>query len=158
MASFNVPLLSLNVRGLHSDELKRRSIFNWVKQFNHSNSIVFLQETHSSTRCEKLWRKEWGSDIFYSHGATDSRGVAILVPSQLDVTVTQQLRDDRGRYILLDCSIDGSRFILVNVYAPTKNHLQEQCTFLSNLRETLEPYLGENLILGGDFNTIIDCI
>lgn len=156
MASFNFNVLSLNVRGLQSDVLKRMSIFNWLKRFNCSNSIVFLQETHSSTGCEQMWKRDWGSDIFYSHGTTDSRGVAILFPKQLDYSVTELLYDDRGRYLLLDCLIDGSRFILVNIYAPTKNHLRDQCQFLADLKNALEPYSGENLILGGDFNTVID--
>ena len=157
MASFKFDLCSLNVRGIHSDEMKRRSIFNWLQVHNNgSRSIAFLQETHSSVKCENTWRSEWGSDIYYSHGTTESRGVAILFPGHLDITVSQQLADDNGRYVLLDCIIEGSRFIFVNIYAPTKNHVAEQCEFLANLKQTMEPFSGENVLVGGDFNTVLD--
>lgn len=131
-------------------------MFTWLQTHNPSNTVFFLQETHSSVDHEQTWRSEWGSDMFYSHGTTESKGVVIMFPKQLDVTVSQQINDDHGRYILLDCLIDSSRFILVNVYAPTKNHVTEQCHFLTSLQEALEPFSGENLIVGGDFNTILN--
>jgi endonuclease/exonuclease/phosphatase (EEP) superfamily protein YafD len=154
--TFNFNLLSLNVRGLKSDALKRRSLFHWFKNHNESNSIIFLQETHSTKECVIDWRTEWGSDMFFSHGTSDSRGVAILFPANLDVTVTNEISDNDGRFLLLDIIIDETRLIFVNVYAPTKSHVVEQCQCLEELREVLMPLSGENLILGGDFNTVLN--
>ena len=42
---------------------------------------------------------------------------------------------------------------LVNVYAPTKDHLENQITFLSELNKILEANTSNNLIIGGVFNT-----
>ena len=75
-----VKLLSLNVRGLQ-DSKKRRELFLWLK-LNHkgSKSFILLQETHSKIEDELLWEKEWGSQILFSHGTSQSRGVVILFP------------------------------------------------------------------------------
>ena len=67
-----------------------------------------------------MWRSEWGAKVFYSHGVSNSRGVAILMPNNLDFVVQQEISDKNGRFILLDILIDDIRLILVNVYAPTK--------------------------------------
>ncbi len=155
-STFKFNLLSLNVRGLKSDAHKRQSLFHWLKKHNDTDSIIFLQETHSTENCTSNWCREWGSDIHFSHGSSDSKGVAIAFPASLDITVTNKITDQNGRYLLLDCLIEGTRFILVNIYAPTKNHVPEQCLFLEEVLETLRAYSGENLVLGGDFNTVLD--
>ena len=46
-----------------------------------------LQETHTTDSCEKLWSELTGSHCFYSHGSSESRGVATLIPKDLDVKV-----------------------------------------------------------------------
>ena len=66
---------SFNVRGL-SGETKRIAIFKWLK--TSKGNIHFLQETHSTTKCVKSWEREWDGEIIFSHGASNSRGVAIL--------------------------------------------------------------------------------
>ncbi len=70
-------LNSLNCRGL-ADGRKRRAIFQWLKTYH--KGIVLLQETHSTSSCEKQWLSEWGGEIFFSHGNYNARGVAILLP------------------------------------------------------------------------------
>ena len=47
-------------------------------------------------------------------------------------------------------------YILVNIYAQTKNHEKERLKFLESLYEFLSDYSGENIIMGGDFKTILD--
>ena len=72
-----VKLLSLNIRGLQ-DSKKRREIFTWLKH-NHkgSKSFILLQETHSKKEDELMWKNEWGAQILFSHGTSQSRGVAV---------------------------------------------------------------------------------
>ena len=115
--AFNFHLSSLNVRGL-GETFKRRSIFHWLRKFHAG--ISFLQETHSTTESEKIWRSEWGANIIFSHGTSNSRGVAILLPNNLDYVIQKEINDSNGRYLILDTLIDNTRLILVNVYAPTK--------------------------------------
>ena len=41
-------------------------------------ALLFLQETHSSIEDEKQWNDNVKGKIFYSHGTTNSCGVAII--------------------------------------------------------------------------------
>ena len=72
--------ISLNVRGI-SNFRKRRTIFTWCRK--QKADIIFLQETHSTKDNELLWKREWGAPLFCSHGANNSRGVAILIRKAL---------------------------------------------------------------------------
>ena len=75
--SERLQLLSLNVRGI-GDNTKRREVFRWLKRYHKGgDSIIMLQETHSTPNSELVWEREWGSKIYFSHGANNARGVAI---------------------------------------------------------------------------------
>jgi len=66
----------LNVRGIR-DQTKRRSISMFLKDQNAT--IYFLQETYSEPSDENVWKKEWGGEVFFSHGTKNSWGVCILI-------------------------------------------------------------------------------
>ena len=148
-------LLSLNVRGIRENS-KRREIFRWLKRFhNGDNCIIMLQETHSSENIESLWESEWGSHIYYSHGSSQARGVAILLPKHFNFNFKVLWKDTEGRIIALTLLCEGKPFNIVNVYAPTKDKVSEQKQFLNTLELNLD--LAESsYIIGGDFNTYLD--
>ena len=54
-------IASLNVNGLNNIK-KRKSIFNEFKTKKYD--VIFLQETHSTNKTEKLWELEWGGQFF----------------------------------------------------------------------------------------------
>lgn len=56
--AFNI--LSVNIRGMN-DRKKRRNVFRWVKKNKYD--ICFLQEAHSTTEMENVWKNEWGKYI-----------------------------------------------------------------------------------------------
>ena len=92
-----------------------------------------MQETHSSTNDEQIWKKDWDGDILYSHGSANSRGVAILLPTDIYINfeIISIPRDLYWRILMSECKIESQSFILVNVYAPTKDKPQEHIwTFL----------------------------
>jgi exonuclease III len=148
-----VTLNSLNVRGLR-DDTKRSTIFHWLK--NSYKGICLLQETHSSLDVEEKWRREWNGHIEYCHGTTNSKGVAVLFPSNYDVIVVSKQTDDDGRYIVLDVCIAQERLIIINLYAPTKDKEREQILLLDKIQEIVEDNQGLPIILGGDFNTYLN--
>ena len=92
-----------------------------------------LQETHAIDGCEKLWAELSGAHCFYSHGSSESKGVATLIPVDLDVKVNNVVRDDDGRFLLLDITFQESCFILLNTYAPTKEKPNLQIGFIEKL-------------------------
>ena len=153
-------LLSLNVRGLRSAK-KRREIFRWLKRYyNGKNSLVFLQETHSTKLDEKIWEKEWGSKILYSHGTSNSRGVAILLPETYNFEILEHEEDPLGRKNVLCLNYENEQLCFINVYFPTQDHVNEQHDFLELLVNDISQHQDKSLIIGGDFNTYLtklDC-
>ena len=148
--SDSLKLLALNVRGL-SIFRKRRAIFTWCRK--QKADLIFLQETHSTKNDECKWKKEWGSEIIFSHGSSNARGVAVLIKSSLDIVIQHKLLNSNGRSITLKVKIKDKNYLLVNLYGPNKD--AEAVRFYQNLSATLreiDPDSDDNIIIGGDFN------
>ncbi|ESO90527.1 hypothetical protein LOTGIDRAFT_123325, partial [Lottia gigantea] len=149
----DIGLLSLNVRGLR-DKPKRDKIFRWLK--NQKQKIIFLQETHSCLSDESVWAREWGSNIYFSHGQTNSSGTAIL--TRCDLILNKKISDDFGYYLILVTEFLNYTLILVNIYSPIPNgdqkvYYEKVSNELIKLQNTLDSCI---FILGGDFNNILD--
>ena len=144
---------SLNVRGLNNEK-KRQTIFHWL-QSSHQG-VTLLQETHSLERDENLWTKDWGNKIIFSHGTRHSSGVAILLDKKYDYNISEVKKDTNGRFLLVNIEINNENFILINVYAPTKDNSKEQKQFFEYVNDKLEDYTGCNIIIGGDFNVCLN--
>ena len=99
-----------------------------------------------------------GGGVYFSHGEYNARGVATLIPEKLlsDFELKEEKSDDNGRMIVLDCKIYETNLILINIYAPTKDHIKEQLTFYENLYRVIEQYSDQNIIIGGDFITYLN--
>lgn len=140
---------SLNANGLQSPQ-KRRAIFKKCRTGGHD--FILLQETHSTPAIAKLWQTEWGGSIIYSHGESNARGVAILIPRNSCFNIVHQTCDNQGRFIILHVEREGHSFVLGNIYAPTQDHPQEQIQMINNLEDELIASGAVDIILGGDFN------
>ena len=57
-----------------------------------------------------------GYTHLFSHGTHNSRGVAIVMPNNLDYEVQEVNTDNDIRLLILDILIDDTRFILANIY------------------------------------------
>ena len=73
------------------------------------------------------------------------------------MTVKKKLSDKKGRVLILDTRIDGSDFLLINIYNTNTGKeqvsvLNELTTILSNFQNTLN----HNFIFGGNFNIFFD--
>ena len=151
----NISLNSFNCRGLRCKS-KRLSIFNWLN--TSVKGVTLLQETHSDNGVEKQWEKEFGGSIYFSHGTSNSKGVAVAIPNCLKtlIKVIEIKSDDSGRLLVVHGEVAGAELVIVNIYAPTKDIPHEQNTFLDNLRAFIEEHGDKNLILGGDFNICLN--
>ena len=152
-SSFNCNFLSLNVKGIR-DKLKRESIFTWLK--DKKTDIIFLQETYSTKEIEDEWRLSWDGDVCFSHGTNHSRGVMVLIDSKLDVQILNTIIDNEGRYIIIECNIQGLNFTIANVYFPVRGKIAEQIKFLQDFDKVLKELnvKDKSFIIGGDFNMI----
>ena len=146
--------ISLNTRGLKGD-FKRCSVFNWLRKKQYD--FCFLQETHSDILLEAKWKLQWGNEILYSHGIGNGAGVAILFSGTQDIQIISTQRDCQGRILIATVRLDNKdKYTLVNIYAPTKNRVINQVLFLETLVNLFETHQGDNIIIGGDWNTILD--
>jgi len=113
-----VLIATFNVNGLRQT-IKRKAIFYFLKQ--KQIDIILLQETHSLSADEILWKYEWGGDILFAHGDSNSKGVAILIIRNLNYRLGKLLLDPCGRFNLAKTDFDKKKIILENVYAPNKD-------------------------------------
>ena len=147
----NLGVATFNVNGINSRD-KRIKVFEWLK-LKHE-SVIFLQETHSTPEAEKQWEREWGGRIFFSHGKSNSTGVAILVKTALSGAEPIKIeRDNVGRCILVDLKVEDIPFRFVNFYGPNK----DETAFLEDtFKKAYSNKTHDNIIIGGDFNTVMD--
>ena len=143
-----VAIASYNVRGIREYN-KRHKIFKLIKE--RAFDIVFLQETHTVKNDEKIYKSQYGGQIFYSHGTSNSRGCAVLIRKNLTTTIHRSIKDPDGRYLILDVTIQDLRCTLCNVYAPNTDDVAYFVEVISNV-EKLE---NGKIIIGGDFNTTL---
>ena len=159
MAELNFDVISLNTAGL-GDFIKRRKVFNYLKKHVSRKGIVFLQETHSLRKDEKMWTNQFGcgtGSIIFSHGKSDARGVLIAFREAVKYSIRSKHVDKEGRYIVLDVLIDNNPVILVNYYAP--NVESDQLKYfdeLTHIFDQLQASENTTFIWGGDFNLFFD--
>ena len=106
MASLKV--FSNNVKGLRAT-FKRKKIFHFLNTLNCD--FFCLQETHSDKDIEKEWSDEWCGKIAFSHGATNSLGVAILYKDKHKILHTYA--DSKGRFVSVTIQIEDKKILLI---------------------------------------------
>ena len=151
----DITIFCFNARGL-GNKIKRIAIFEWLK--SKKGDIFFIQETHSSHEFETAWKEQWGGEIFFSHGKSNSRGVAILIAPETDVIINSIVHDEEGRCLVLECNLNEINYTLVNIYAPTIDKVTDQANFGHVLYNMMEKYFGHNIIIGGDLNINLDVL
>ena len=154
--SDNILFISNNVKGLQN-KTKRIKIFEYLKNNSLPNGVIFMQETHSCINDEKRWCDDFGGTLYFSHGTTNSCGVAIGHFGSKKFELVQKLTDNNGRLLVVEAKIDDNIFILVNIY--NANIESEQILTLNELNTLLESLNitdDKKVIIGGDFNFIFD--
>ena len=142
-------IATLNVNGLRNDQ-KREILFNHLNREKYD--IICLQETHSTREDEGSWTKQWGGEMAFNHGESNSKGVAILASRKSEIKLENLDKDDEGRLITCDILWNNTPISILNIYAP--NQMYNRKTFFQNLNKYL--YEGENWLIAGDFNCHLD--
>ena len=62
---------------------------------------------------------KYGEFYSYFNSSNNSRGVGIIISKKLKFSVLEVIRDPCENFILLDMSIEGFRFTLGSIYAPS---------------------------------------
>ena len=94
----------------------------------------------------------------FSHGMSGSRGVCVAFRYDLEYkTLSLQIVDKEGTFIILQIEIEGSPYIILNYYGP--NHESSKLNELQLLTEKLKTVNVEDncqFILVGDWDLIFD--
>lgn len=147
-------ICSINVRGIRG-LLKRKAVFLFCKKFKVD--FVFLQETHASDSDFLFWKNQWGNDIWMSYGTNHSAGVAIL-KGTFKGKVVKCITHEYGRWLILIVEFLDNTFILGNIYGTNSSHKNRILfqNFEDAISTCLSTFVNAKLILGGDWNSVID--
>ena len=69
---------------------------------------MFLQETHSTVFDEKRWHDELKGKLFFSHGSSNSCGVAIGLLGNVKFNFLNKIKDNDGRILISDVQVDDA--------------------------------------------------
>ena len=141
---------SFNCRGIASDAVKRRDIFNWIRQKNLD--ICVLLETHSTPGIHTSWKAEWGAPIWFSSYKSNSRGVAILFKNSFSYVLHNHFVDCNGRYIIFDIGVQDRRLSLVSLYGPN----EDDPNFFNGIKQKLTDIGNQSIVMTGDWHVVLD--
>ena len=115
----NLKIISFNINGV-LNPTKRSKILSKMKKENAQ--IVLLQEMHlnSNSEHEKLKRMGFSKVYYSSYKSDHRRGVAILLSHRVPFEDISEIKDKKGRYLLISGKIKGVQITRLNVYAPPR--------------------------------------
>ena len=140
--------MSYNVRGL-ADKKKRSKVFKFLH--HKPADIICVQETHSTKSDEKLWKTQFGGQVFYSHGKSNACGCMILVKRNVKTKIHHVINDNFGRYNIIKITIGTITMIMCNLYAPNVDDI----SFFQEVFSKIESFNVTNIVIVGDFNTAL---
>ena len=149
----NLKIRSLNVRGIQCKQ-KRNLMFTELSKYQ--NDIMLIQETHSTVFDEKHYKNKWGPNTYFSHGDSNSKGVCTIIPKNFPGKSELFYSDLEGRMVIVKLLIDETEYYLFNLYFPTSNHETDQMKLLMNLNDYLTDNSAGNIVLGGDWNVVLN--
>ena len=101
---------------------------------------------------ESYVKNEWGYKIFMAGLTSNKRGVMILLNNNFQHDIGRIVTDPNGNFLILEITIKGKKFTLVNIYGPNEDRPQ----FYDNIRQKIEEFDNDRAIICGDWNLIID--
>ena len=149
-ASQGFKISSFNCNGINKFK-KRKDVFDYLR--NQKSNIILLQETHLPFKDENFISANWGCTLWLAGSETNKNGVAILFKNNFEHKVHNVFRDPEGRFLLLDLEVLKKRLTLANIYGPSSGDSPD---FFKTLATKLEQFGNENMILGGDWNVVLD--
>ena len=116
-------------------------------------NIFLLQETHWKTGTENVIRSQWGFEWVVAGPDCASKGVAVLFKNNFEYKIHNILKDDEGRYVLIDIEMLNKRLTLANVYAPSSGDHSE---FFDTMTNEVVSMDNELIVIGGDWNVALN--
>ncbi|KAL6461177.1 hypothetical protein MHYP_G00311430 [Metynnis hypsauchen] len=139
-----ITFVTWNINGLRQKKFEKfQEVYN--------ADVIFLQETHIGAGNEHSLDIEDKWKIYFTQYTSSQKGSAILVRNTLDFEIFSHEKDINGAYLVLKCKLEGQPYTLVSVY----NHHKDMKT-LDQLSKYLQRMASGMLVIGGDFNTVLN--
>uniref|UniRef100_H3B1U9 exodeoxyribonuclease III n=1 Tax=Latimeria chalumnae TaxID=7897 RepID=H3B1U9_LATCH len=136
-------IITWNVKGINGP-LKRYRVLSQLATLKCN--IALTQKTHLTEKEAAKLNRRWVGQAYLS--PTQSRGVSVLIRKQVPWVHQDTIADKEGRYI----AIRIQDYTIINVYVP-KTH---QASFITEITRLLEEWQGEHVVVGGDFNAVLE--
>ena len=75
---------------------KRLKFIEYFKSNLNSQGFLFLQETYLTLKDEVYWTQEFKGQLFFSHGKSNSCGVAICYFGSKNLKIRNKIADKDG--------------------------------------------------------------
>ena len=111
-----------------------------------------LQEVHCSEGTTDIWTSEWGYKALFSGCSSSKAGVCILFNNNFNLQIHKVFSDPNGCFIICDIVADSKRLTVANIYAPN----EDDPNFFHSFFDHLSSFRGEEIIISGDFNLVLD--
>ena len=143
-------IVTANVRGL-GDYAKRKLLFQKFRDYEID--VALVQETHNTSKLNKVWQTEWGCWI-NSYGKSNARGVAIIYNKRIKnkIEIKNVFRDTEGRLLICSMVYNDLTYTLANVYGENIDCPDLFHTAFKNVKARDDQFI----IMGGDFNLVLD--
>lgn len=138
-----------NVKGVN-EPVKRGKVLSYLKSLNAN--IIFLQETHLKNVAHNKLKCRWINQVYHSTLSAKIRGVAILIKKDTPFKHNTTIADKNGRYVLVTGELYTTPITLLNIYGPN----QDDPEFYRKVFSLIPDIPNSNLIIGGDFNLVLD--
>ena len=144
-----------NARGIRTHD-KRCNTFDFLKKRQSKFDMCILGDTHCHLPKEaKNWGKDWSlikNSSFWSLGTKNQKGIVILLSPKFQdrAKVLNVSTDPNGRYVKLIININGLKYRIIGVYAPTDG--RDRISFIQKLHTVVIDDYDAETILGGDQN------
>ena len=139
----------MNCRGL-GEQRKRRDVMHYIR--NAGFNVVFLQDTHMTTRSSTFFNSLWRGKCYHSCYSSRSRGTCILIDNNVQHSLIAEIMSDCGNYVIVICKVNRDTFAFINIYGPNR----DSPNFFSEVLNHLEDVEVDHVILAGDLNFTID--
>lgn len=131
-------------------------IMKCAKVFAHLKSlsadIMFLQETHIKHTAKGKLKVSWVDQLYEANFTTKARGVAILIRKNIPFIKSSIISDLNGRFLIVAGTLNSVPTTLVNIYAPNFDNPD----FFQKVFNMIPDISNTNVIIGGDFNCVLD--
>lgn len=130
--------------------MHRGGLVSRIHTNNYTSTLI--QETHLKQCNVARFQNKYYKLSVFSCACNKTKGVLILVDMRLHLTIEHNGNDDEGRFVFIRCKIHNDRLALIFIYCPN----EADSEFFTNISNILLEQIDCPLVMGGDFNAVLN--